>query len=128
MLRLFLIAAALLALPLTAQTKSYVLKAAHIFDGNRITSPGLVVVTVGPGSAIPAGAENIDFGVATLWPGFMDAHTHPSMDDSGNFQKMLIDGLQQTIPKQTLRSLENRRKTLRAGFTTVRDVGSLRRL
>lgn len=58
----------------------------------------------------------------------MDAHAHPLMDDSGNFQKMLIDGLQQTIPKQTLRSLENLRKTLRAGFTTVRDVGSLSRL
>jgi len=117
-------------LPLAAQSKSYVLKAARIFDGNRISSPGVVVVTgnkifeVGSGSSIPAGAEVIDFGDATLSPGFMDAHTHLSMDDSGNFQKALIDGLQQTIPEQTLRSLENLRKTLHAGFTTVRDVGS----
>ena len=115
---------------LPAQSKSYVLKAAHMFDGNRITSPGLVVVSgskifsVGPSSAIPAGAEVIDFGEATLSPGFMDAHTHLSMDDSGNFQKMLIDGLQQTVPEQALRSIENLRKTLRAGFTTVRDVGA----
>ena len=129
MQKLFLLAA-LALLPLTAQTKSYVLKAARIFDGTRISFPGLVVVTgskifsVGPGSAIPAGAEVIDFGDATLSPGFMDAHTHLSMDDSGNFQKMLIDGLQQSIPEQTLRSLENLRKTLYAGFTTVRDVGS----
>ena len=122
--------AALLLLPAAAQTKSYVLKAARIFDGNRISTPGLVVVSgskifaVGPTSSVPAGSEVIDFGDATLSPGFMDAHTHLSGDDSGNFQKIVIDSLQQTIPEQTLRSLENLKKTLRAGFTTVRDVGA----
>ena len=55
MRKLFLLAG-LALLPLAAQTKSYVLKAVRIFDGTRITSPGLVVVTgskifsVGPGS------------------------------------------------------------------------------
>lgn len=120
----------IIVIPAAAQSKSYVLKAARLFDGNRISSPGLVVVTgskileVGPGAPIPSGAELIDFGDATLSPGFIDAHTHLSMPDHGNFQRMLIDGLQKTIPEQTLMALENLRKTLHAGFTTVRDVGS----
>ena len=121
----------LLTLPPAAQSKSYVLKAARIFDGNRISSPGVVVVTgnkifeVGPSAVPPAGAEVSRFrGRHTSSPGFIDAHTHLSMDDSGNFQRMLIEGLQKTIPERTLLALENLRKTLHAGFTTVRDVGS----
>ena len=58
----------LLALSLSAADKTYVLKAARLFDGksDRIVSPGLIVVTndrivaVGPAAAIPAGAETID--------------------------------------------------------------------
>ena len=54
--------------------KSYVLKAARMFDGksNAVTSPGMVVVTdgqivgVGTSATTPAGAEVIDLGDATL--------------------------------------------------------------
>ena len=79
-MRTLLVTLLLAIVPAAAQSKSYVLKAALIFDGNRISSPGLVVITgskifsVGPTSAIPAGAEVIDFGDATLSPGFIDAH------------------------------------------------------
>jgi imidazolonepropionase-like amidohydrolase len=103
----------LASLPVKAQSKSYVLKAARLFDGTRISSPGLVVVTgnkifeVGSGSSIPSGAEVIDFGDATLSPGFIDAHTHLSMDDSGNFQRMLVDGLQKNIPADAINARES---------------------
>ena len=116
------ITACLLAATAHAQTRPLVLKAAHHFDGHQITSPGLIVVdrnkifAVGPSATIPANAEILDFGDATLSPGFIDAHTHLSMDDSGNFQRMLVDGLQKTIPELTLMALENLRKTLHAGL------------
>ena len=63
-------------------SKSYVLKAARMFDGksDALVKPGLVVVTdgkiagVGSGAAIPAGAEVIDFGDATLLPGLSLIH------------------------------------------------------
>jgi imidazolonepropionase-like amidohydrolase len=59
-----------------AADKTYVLKAAHMFDGksDHVVSPGLVVVTngkiaaVGAKAALPAGAETIDLGDATLRP------------------------------------------------------------
>ncbi len=112
------------------QQKVTVLRAARIFDGHDIRTPGLVVVAgssivgVGPGTAIPAGAQIIDFGDATLSPGFIDAHTHLSMLYNANYNKGLLDSLQQTIPEQTLLATPNLKKTLLAGVTTVRDVGS----
>src|SRR5438045_9560018 len=67
--------------------KSYVLKAARLFDGksNTLVKPGVVVVTdgkivaAGTSAAIPAGAATIDLGDATILPGVIDAHTHLTM-------------------------------------------------
>src|SRR5882724_948876 len=112
--------------------KTFVLKAARLFDGksNALVTPGLVVVTdgkitaVGASAAIPASAEVIDLGDATLLPGFIDAHTHETMMNSNDWKQRELDGLQKTIAEQTLDALANVRVTLMAGFTTVRDVGS----
>src|SRR5712664_1182176 len=112
--------------------KTYVLKAARMFDGksNALSTPGLVVVTggkiagVGAQAAIPAGAETIDLGDATLLPGFIDAHTHLTSMYSDDWKQNLIDGLQKTVAERALDASVNARVTLMAGFTTVRDVGS----
>lgn len=109
-----------------------VLKAARMFDGasGRLATPGVVVVlagkiqAVGPGAAIPEGAEVIDLGDATLLPGFMDAHTHLSHQSSDDWKQDKLDSLRKTIPERALDATEYARKTLMAGFTTVRDVGS----
>jgi imidazolonepropionase-like amidohydrolase len=123
-------------LPVLAQTprtgKTYVLKAARMFDGksNSLSTPGLVVVTdgkivaVGAKAAIPAGAETIDLGDATLLPGFIDAHTHLTMMYSDDWKQGALDVLQKSIAEQALDASANARVTLMAGFTTVRDVGS----
>ncbi|HUJ50822.1 MAG TPA: amidohydrolase family protein [Bryobacteraceae bacterium] len=107
-----------------------VLKAARMFDGQKMTAPGVVVVSgstilaVGQDAPVPAGARTIDFGDATLSPGFIDAHTHLSMMYSNDYRQSALDGLQQTIPEQTLLATENLKKTLMVGVTTTRDVGS----
>jgi imidazolonepropionase-like amidohydrolase len=115
-----------------AADKTYVLKAARLFDGkgNSLVTPGLVVVSggkitaVGPGATIPAGAEMFDFGDATLLPGFIDAHTHLTFPYSEDYKQARLDTLQKTIGERELDATVNARVTLMAGFTTVRDVGS----
>ena len=112
--------------------KSYVLKAARLFDGksNALVKPGVVVVTdgkivaAGASAAIPAGAEVLDLGDATLLPGFIDAHTHVTMMYREDYARAALDSLQKPIPEMALDASVNARVTLMAGITTVRDVGS----
>jgi imidazolonepropionase-like amidohydrolase len=112
--------------------KSYVLKAARLFDGknNTLVKPGVVVVTegkivaTGTSAAVPAGAETIDLGDATLLPGFIDAHTHLTGNYREDYARAALDGLQKPIPEMALDASVNARVTLMAGITTVRDVGS----
>jgi imidazolonepropionase-like amidohydrolase len=114
------------------ETRTIVLKAARLFDGksNSLLTPGLIIVTGGKISAtganatVPPGAEVIDLGDATLLPGFIDAHTHLTGMYTTDYKQAALDGLQKTIPEQTLDSIANAKVTLMAGFTTVRDVGS----
>ncbi len=115
---------------LSAQDKTIVLRAARMFDGRDFRTPGLVVVSgaaivgVGPGAQVPADARVIDIGDATLSPGFIDAHTHLSGMYTPDYRQGLIDSFTKAIPEQTLLAVENLRKTIMAGITTVRDVGS----
>jgi len=139
MLRKFLYwvaVSSLAAIPALGQqkpaAKTYVVKAARMFDGksNALAAPGLVVVTdgkiagVGPGATVPPGAEVIDLGDATLLPGFIDAHTHLTMMYSEDYTRAMLESLEKPISEMALDSSVNARVTLMAGFTTVRDVGS----
>jgi imidazolonepropionase-like amidohydrolase len=113
-------------------SKTTVLKAARLFDGksSAVVKPGIVVVTdgkivaAGTSATIPAGAEVIDLGDATLLPGFIDAHTHITGMYREDYAKAMLAGLQKPIPEMALDTSVNARVTLMAGFTTVRDVGS----
>ena len=113
-------------------SKSYVLKAARLFDGksNTLVKPGVVVVTdgkiagTGSSASLPTEAEVLDLGDATLLPGFIDAHTHLTMTYSEDYARAALDALRKPIPEMALDASVNARTTLMAGFTTVRDVGS----
>lgn len=115
-----------------AAEKSYVLKAARMFDGkgDAVVSPGQVVVMgsritgVGASAAIPANAQVIDLGDATLLPGLIDAHTHLTFKYSEDYNREQLDELRETVGEQALDASVNARVTLMAGITTVRDVGS----
>jgi imidazolonepropionase-like amidohydrolase len=108
------------------------IKAARLFDGKSESTISDAVVLVeggritaaGSGLAVPAGARLVDLGDATLLPGFIDAHVHITDESSDDWNADTVAGLRRTIPEQTLRAAEFARRTLMAGFTSVRDVGS----
>src|SRR6266480_3589551 len=127
------IAAVLLsAAAASAADQSIVLKAARIFDGKSksLVQNGVVVVQgdkivdVGSAVTIPSDAKVIDLGDMTLSPGFIDAHTHLTLDFSGNFNEKRLKELQTNVSEMTLMAISYARATLEAGFTTVRDLGS----
>ena len=108
-----------------------VLRAARLFDGksNTLVQNGVLLVQgdkiadVGSNLPTPDGAQVIDLGDATLSPGFMDAHTHITVDYT-DFNKRRLEELSLNVAEQTLRATTYARATIEAGFTTVRDVGS----
>ena len=108
------------------------LKAARLFDGTKETTvangvvivEGGVIKAAGSGIAIPAGARVIDLGDATLLPGFIDAHDHVTGESSNNWYMDTVNGLRQTIPEQSIRATVFAKRTLDAGFTTIRNVGA----
>src|SRR2546429_5410935 len=115
-----------------AADQSIVLKAARIFDGKSksLVQNGVVVVQgdkivdVGSAVTIPSDAKVIDLGDMTLSPAFIDAHTHLTLDFSGNFNEKRLKELQTNVSEMTLMAIPYARATLEASFTTVRDLGS----
>jgi imidazolonepropionase-like amidohydrolase len=82
------------------------------------------IAEVGADAAIPAGAEAIELGDATLLPGLMDAHTHLTSPYERDYRIQQLDLLKKNIPERTLDAVSIMRTTLMAGFTTVCDLGS----
>jgi imidazolonepropionase-like amidohydrolase len=85
-----------------------------LIDSTRITA-------VGAGLAIPTGTPVIDLGSATVLPGLIDCHTHITSGDPGDY----YEGLFRRSPiDYAVAAPTFARRTLEAGFTTVRDVGA----
>ncbi|MBC7491016.1 MAG: amidohydrolase family protein, partial [Novosphingobium sp.] len=118
-----------LALPQGAQAKTVVVTAAHMIDvlaGKRVDDPQVTVTdgritAVGhKGDAVPKDAEVIDLGQRTLLPGLIDMHVHLTSDPHFSGYR----GLEFTDGFWTVVGVANAKKTLEAGFTTVRNVGA----
>ena len=120
-----------LAIAAPASDKTIVLKAARLFDGKSkaLVQNGVVIVQgnkiVDAGSNLPAPADAqvIDLGDATLSPGFMDGHTHVTLDYT-DYKKERMDHIDLNVSELALRATTYARATVEAGFTTVRDLGS----
>ncbi len=69
---------------------------------------------------LPAGADVIDLAAYTVLPGLIDMHDHLT----GDHRFHGYQGLGISVPRETLYGVLNARKTLDAGFTTVRNVGA----
>ena len=69
----------------------------------------------------PAGARVIDLGNRFVLPGLIDSHVHLDSDSGG--QAALIETVTSSPALDALRAQWNGMKTLRAGFTTVRNLG-----
>ena len=121
-----------LAITVQAADKTIVLKAARLFDGKSkaLVQNGVVIVQgnkivdVGGNLSEPGDAQVIDLGDATLSPGFMDGHTHLTLDFSGNYNERRLKEVDLNVSEQAIMATKHARATVEAGFTTVRDLGS----
>ena len=106
------------------------LKAARLFDGSSdaVTRNAVVVIQgnriTAVGGAIPPNAQVIDLGDVTLLPGFIDAHVHLSAESGDNWYLDWFNGMMRQPTEQALLATTYARKTIEAGVTTVRDLGS----
>jgi imidazolonepropionase-like amidohydrolase len=84
-----------------------------LIEGDRI-------VAVAP-ATVPADAEVIDLGDVTLLPGLMDMELNLLMGGPDHASPLVA--VQDDPAVKTLRAVANARRTLRSGFTTVRNLG-----
>ena len=122
-------ALALFTLTAHVQADVVVVRAERLLDvasGRYVPSPQLVITdgritAVGKqGDAVPTGARRVDLPGLTLLPGLIDMHVHLTGDPRYSGYR----GLEFTDNFWTVVGVANAKKTLEAGFTTVRNVGS----
>ena len=117
---------------LQAQVKSpCLIIPAHVFDGQEMHESWVVLIengkikAVGPMGqlSIPSNVKRIELPGTTLLPGLIEGHSHlllhPYNETSWNDQ-VLVESEAERVVRATVHA----RKTLEAGFTTVRDLGS----
>jgi imidazolonepropionase-like amidohydrolase len=121
--------------------KAVVIHAGQLFDGksDRLLTNQVIVIQgeriaeVGPAGSVkvPAGAEDIDLGTATVLPGLIEGHNH--MFKVGDYPGTGADAV---VPLEikpgtpfsagyiTLVAAKNAKLDLESGFTTARDLSS----
>jgi imidazolonepropionase-like amidohydrolase len=123
----FLIAVAVV--PGRAQSaKVLVIKAGRLLDvkTGEVLRNALILVegdrikAVGTNVAVPAGAETIDLGKAFVLPGLIDCHTHITFQ----MENYVDDIFRKSPIDNAVAAHVYTRRTLEAGFTAVRDVGT----
>ena len=123
-----LIVAFLASAPAIAET-TYI-HAGRLLDvpGKAVRGPSTLVVEDGRIKSVqtghvdaPPGARTIDLRNRFVMPGLIDSHVHLSSDRAGN--EGLLAGLTESPQLGAFETFWNAQKTLRAGFTTVRNLG-----
>jgi imidazolonepropionase-like amidohydrolase len=124
--------ATMCAVTLAAQSppppKTIAVRAARLVDprsGTTISNPvvlieGDKVKAVGANLAVPSGAQVIDLQAATLVPGLIDAHTHVTSQPTDYYE----DTFRRSPIDYAILAHVYAKRTVEAGFTTIRDVGA----
>ncbi len=93
----------------------------HLLGETSITVRGERIESVQPGrAAVPAGANSVELGGATCLPGLIDSHVHLTQQGSATTYS---DQFRLNPSDYAIRGTVYARRTLLAGFTTVRNVG-----
>jgi imidazolonepropionase-like amidohydrolase len=128
---IFCAAASLFAVTSVSATAGTVVTADRMLDvrtGRYVDNPAILIGDDGriqqvgklASMQLPAGTKHIDLPGRTLLPGLIDMHVHlTSLAEVGGYQ-----GLKYTDSFWQAVGVANAEKTLDAGFTTVRNVGS----
>ncbi len=120
----------LFSLTLAAQSPTTYVKAGHLFDSESGTYRNNAVLvlsgdriqSVEPSTfAIPSGAKIVDLSADYVLPGLIDCHVHLGAR-ADKYDP--INAFKGTPFTSAYASVVNAQRTLDAGFTTVRDVGS----
>lgn len=109
-------------------TKITVIKAGKLIDVEKgvmlnnqtILIENNIIKAIGANVQIPANATVIDLSNATVMPGFIDMHVHLMNDAGGGF-----DARNRSFVDSAVSSHIFAKRTLEAGFTSVRDLGSV---
>ena len=127
--RLLLLFVSLIAVAAPAAAETVVIHAGRLIAdaSQRPRGPSTITIVDGRITAVadghqpaPAGARLIDLSSRTVLPGLIDAHVHLAGDPGGEFWREAVE----SDEWWTLIGVKNARITVRAGFTTVRDLGS----
>jgi imidazolonepropionase-like amidohydrolase len=96
-------------------------RAGRVVDHPQITIvDGRITAVASQGAPVPANARRADLAGMTLLPGLIDMHTHITSDPRYNGYREL----EFTDNFWTVVGVASAKKTLEAGFTTIRNVGS----
>ena len=129
MRRLMLLLLLLFAVPATAQQGEILLRPARVFDGVishegwSVLVRGDRIVAAGPNVAALAGATVLDLPGMTLMPGMIEGHAHLFLHP---YNEALWDDqvLKEPLAERTARAVVHADRSLMAGFTTFRDLGT----
>jgi imidazolonepropionase-like amidohydrolase len=116
--------------PVQAEQGTVVIHAGQVLDkpGTAAKGPSTIIVKNGKILEVragfvdgPVGSTKIDLKDKFVLPGLIDSHVHLDSDAGGN--AALLEAITNSDAQTAYRAAGNAKKTLMAGFTTVRNLG-----
>lgn len=128
-LLLLILTTTLCAVPAASSARDLVIHAGRLIDGVSSTAREKVsilikddrIVRVENGFIRPAGAEIVDLSTSTVLPGLIDCHVHITGEGTGD---AIVRAVTLNATDEAIQSVVYARRTLEAGFTSIRNVGA----